>query len=71
MNDFELVIEPPDQEGGMWTCWVGEMPSRGRTRDDAIFWAGWWYGRRQLQTDLGALVENGNRAHVVLEGDRP
>lgn len=67
-NEIEFEIVEPDEPGGMWTCWIVglDTPARGRTRDDAIFWAGWWAGRRRLRADVEALVDNGIRAYVVL-----
>lgn len=68
-DDPEITVWQYDD--GSWACRIGdERPTHAHLRDDAIFWAGWWHGRRQLGEDVTALVSGGSRMKVVDEHTR-
>lgn len=58
-------IDVWQNESGSWACSIdGGKPVHSHHRDDAIFWAGWWYGRRQLGSDVARLVDGGGAMRV-------
>lgn len=64
------VIAPTESNDIMFTCWVDDAnPVHAPTRDEALFYAGWWAGRRELAKQIGVLVERGERARVVIGDD--
>lgn len=68
MSERFRVVEPY-AAGDMWTCWCDDHSVSGNTREEAIFWAGWWAGRRELLRDVTKLVDEGAGARVVTYDD--
>lgn len=63
------VREPTEPGDTMWTCWYRGRPSHATTRDESIFYAGWWSGRRELAVSVQTLADEGVGAKVVTHRD--
>lgn len=49
-------------DGDMWSCQVADYPvAHAPTRDEVLFWAGWWLGRRELGRVVAREVQDGKR----------
>lgn len=64
---LEVTVEEPFREGDMICVRYPGGTCHGSTRDEAIFYAGYWYGRKKLGEAVGILVQKGGRADVVVE----
>jgi hypothetical protein len=52
----------PEGEGrlqGNWQWKAGERTGHAGSRDSALFWAGWWLGRRQIADAVEELAQFG------------
>jgi hypothetical protein len=48
------------QDGEMWAAhYCEERMVHAKTRDEVIFWAGWWVGRRSIGKLVAEHVEKG------------
>lgn len=65
MPERKLVLVKPARRGDLWGCWADGHPNSADTRDMAIFYAGWWAGRRELLEQVSTLVSRGESARVV------
>lgn len=58
----DAVLRIKEESGGTWLVTVnGRAEGRASTRDMAIYWAGWWVGRRQLGKAVAAHVKEGGK----------
>jgi hypothetical protein len=59
-------LEVWQYDDGSWACSVnGGRTVHASTRDEAIYWGGWWAGRRELGEDVAQLVSGGGRMTIV------
>ena len=68
LDDRLNRVEDPNfvawQDGDVWCAKLGAsgQPARGKTRDEAIYFAGWWEGRRELGESVARHVAGGGDA---------
>jgi hypothetical protein len=67
VHGLEVTVDEPSREGDMIGVRFPGGTAHGSTRDEALFWAGYWYGRKKLGEAVGLLVQKGGRADVVVE----
>jgi hypothetical protein len=59
----DLVVTVQPYVAGSWEAWVNGGPTvSSSSRDSALFWAGWWHGRRALGAIVAHHVERGQAA---------
>lgn len=71
VHGLEVFVVEPEREGEMIQVRFPGGSNHSRTRDEAVFYAGYWYGRKKLRDAVVMLADRGERAQVVVEGVVP
>lgn len=67
VDGLSVTVDAPEREGDLICVRYPGGVMHSRTRDEALFWAGHRYGRKQLLDDVDLLYQFGRRARVVVK----
>lgn len=68
-TDDNHRISVTEDPKGVWCCVVDGHSVHAPTRDEALFYGGWWEGRRSLADAVATLADLGTGARVVTKYD--